>query len=115
MNIGDKMEINVKFEDFQKLDIRVGKIKEVKEIEGSKNLYHLSIDLGDKEGSSVAGIANAYKKEDLLGKKIVVVTNLEPKKIRGILSNCMVLAALDNEKISLLVPDKDVTEGSKIF
>jgi len=109
------MDINVKLEDFQKIDMRVGKIKEVKDIEGSKNLYHLIIDLGDKEYNSVAGIANAYKKEELIGKKVIVITNLEPRKIRGILSNCMILAAVDNDKISLLTIDKDLNVGSKIF
>jgi methionine--tRNA ligase beta chain len=90
-------------------------IKDVKEIEGSKNLYILSIDLGDREVTSVAGIAKAYGKEELVGKKIAVLTNLEPKLIRGHLSNCMVLAAVEGNKLSLLIPDRDVAAGSKIF
>jgi len=105
----------VSFEEFSKLDLRIAKIEEVKEIEGSDKLYKLTISLGEEKRTLVAGIKKYYKKEELVGKKIVVIANLEPKVIKGVTSQGMLLAATSkNGDVSLLVPDKEVEEGSKI-
>jgi methionine--tRNA ligase beta chain len=105
----------VSFEEFSKLDLRIAKIEEVEEIEGSDKLYKLTISLGEEKRTLVAGIKKYYKKEELVGKEIVVVANLEPKVIKGVTSQGMLLAATSkNGDVSLLVPDKEVEEGSKI-
>ncbi|MGB9703537.1 MAG: methionine--tRNA ligase subunit beta [Candidatus Micrarchaeia archaeon] len=102
------------YEEFSKLDLRIAKIEEVEEIEGSEKLYKLTISLGEEKRTIVAGIRKEYKKEELLGKEIVIVANLEPKTIKGIVSRGMLLAAVDNGKISLLIPEKEVTPGTKV-
>ncbi|MCX7856608.1 MAG: methionine--tRNA ligase subunit beta [Deltaproteobacteria bacterium] len=105
----------VKFEDFQRLDLRVGQIKNCEEIEGAERLYKITVDIGE-ERIIVAGIKPYYKKEELIGKKIVVIANLEPRKIKGILSRGMLLAAVDKKtnEVVLLTIDKNVEVGSKI-
>ncbi len=102
-------------EDFQKIDIRVGKIIEVKDAETRKPMYVLKVDFGDLGiKQSIAGIKPYYKKEELLNKKFVFVVNLEPKKIANILSECMILAAVKDDKVVVLKPEKDIEIGSKV-
>lgn len=86
----------ISFADFQKLDLRVAKILNVEDIEGADKLYKLTIDLGKELGERiiVAGIKDFYNKEELKNKKIIVVANLEPKKLRGTESNGMLLAVV---------------------
>jgi methionyl-tRNA synthetase len=104
----------VSFEEFKKLDIRIAKVLEVKEHPKADKLFVLKIDLGDRQKQIVAGIRGVYKKEDLAGRQIVVVDNLEPVTIRGESSEGMLLAAQSAEEISLLVPDKPIKEGAKV-
>jgi methionine--tRNA ligase beta chain len=104
----------IKFDDFQKIDLRVGKILDAKKVEGSEKLLRLIIDLGNEKRQLVAGIAKYYRPEDLIGKEIVVVTNLEPKNLMGIESQGMLLAAdMDGEPV-ILIPEKEVPPGTKI-
>ena len=106
----------IKFDDFAKIDLRIAKIISAERIEGADKLIKLIISLGSEQRQIVAGIAPHYSPEDLVGKKIVVVANLEPKKLRGVESQGMLLAAVkgDDEEIALLVPDKDIEEGTKV-
>ncbi|UCC19079.1 MAG: methionine--tRNA ligase subunit beta, partial [Promethearchaeota archaeon] len=104
----------VSYDDFQKLDIRVALIESVEKVPKADKLYKLSIDLGTEKRTLVAGLADHYKIEELKGKKIVVLTNLEPRKLRGILSEGMLLAAVEGENVSILVPDKDLPLGARI-
>jgi methionyl-tRNA synthetase len=106
---------DITFDDFQKLDLRVAEIKNCEDVEGADRLYKLTIDMGE-EREIVAGIKLYYSKEDLIGKKIAVVANLEPRKLRGITSHGMLLAASKEDKSSvvLLTLDKDIPNGSKI-
>jgi methionine--tRNA ligase beta chain len=106
--------MTIKFEEFQKIDLRVGKILEVKKVEGSEKLLKLIVDLGNEKKQLVAGIAKYYKTEDLIGKEIVVIANLEPKKIMGIESQGMLLAADVNGEPVILIPEKEVPPGTKI-
>ena len=107
--------MDVSLEDFKKLDIRIGKVKDVQYIKGSKNLIKLIVDFGDEERQAVAGLKNYYKKEDLIDKKFVFVLNLERKKFMGEESQCMILVANDEKgNIILLQPENDICEGSKI-
>ena len=106
---------NITFDDFLKVDLRVAEIKACEDVEGADKLYKLTIDIGE-ERTIVAGIKLYYSKEELVGKKIAVVANLEPRKLRGILSHGMLLAASNEDKSSvvLLTLDKDIPNGSKI-
>jgi len=105
---------NINFEEFQKIDLRVGKIIEAEKIEGTDKLLKLKVDLGGEKRQLVAGIAKFYQPEDLIGKEIIVVANLEPKILRGIESQGMLLAADVEGKPVLLKPDKEVPPGTKI-
>ncbi|RMF91015.1 MAG: methionine--tRNA ligase, partial [Methanobacteriota archaeon] len=78
-------------------------------------LYKLQLNVGGKSKQIVAGVAKQYTPEELVGRKIAVIDNLEPAVIRGERSEGMLLAALDGEVISLLTPDKDVSPGSKVM
>ncbi len=101
-------------DEFRRLDLRVARVKSASLIPGAKKLLRLEIDMGGEERQIVAGIAEHYAPESLIGKSIVVVTNLEPAKIRGVESQGMLLAATDGDRVILIVPDKDVSPGSKI-
>lgn len=106
---------NITFDEFLKIDLRVAEIKACEDIKGADKLYKLTIDVGETR-EIVAGIKQYYKKEELIGKKIVIIANLEPKTLRGIISHGMLLAASTEDKSSvvLLTLDKDIPNGSKI-
>ena len=104
----------VSLEDFKKFDIRIAKVLEVKEHPNADKLFVLKIDTGDRQKQIIAGIKNFYKKEDLRGRQIVVIDNLEPVTLRGEPSEGMLLAAQDEKTISVLIPDKLIKEGSKV-
>jgi len=107
---------NISFNDWQKLDLRVAEILEVEEIEGAEKLYKLKIDLGTETRTLVAGIKEHYTKQELEGKRIIVLTNLQPKTIKGIESKGMLLAAVNDDKseIKLLQPDGVIELGSRV-
>jgi methionyl-tRNA synthetase len=105
----------ISIDDFAKLDIRVGKIIEVGDAETRKPMYKIKVDfgpLGIKQ--AIAGIKPYYNKEELLNKKFIFVFNLEPKKIGNVLSECMILAASEGDKVVILQPERDIKTGSKI-
>ena len=104
----------ISFEEFSKIDFRVAEVKEAQKVKGADKLLKLKIDLGSEKREIVAAVAKAYSPEEMIGKKIVVVTNLKPTRIRGIESKGMLLAAIDGEILSLVGVDKDVKKGSKI-
>jgi len=105
----------VSFEEFSKMDLRVGKITKAEPVAGSKNLIKLFIDVGGGETrQAVAGIAQYYSPKELEGKQVAVIANLQPKKLFGIESNVMILAAEDEATVSMLLPDRAVKVGSKI-
>jgi len=105
---------NINFEEFQKIDLRIGKVIEAERIEGTDKLLKLKVDLGEEKRQLVAGIAKFYQPEDLIGKEIVVVANLEPKIFRGIESQGMLLAADVEGKPVFLKPDEEVPPGTKV-
>ena len=104
----------VSYEEFKKLDIRVALIESVEKVPKADKLYKLSIALGEEKRTLVAGLAEQYKADELKGKKIVILANLEPRKLRGILSQGMLLAAVDGDIVSVLTPDKEISSGAKI-
>lgn len=103
----------VSLEAFAKLTLQVGKICSVSLIQGSDWLYQLKIDVGDRILTSVAGIKSAYSEQELIGRQVVVVTNLEPAEIKGVTSEVMLLAA-KGERIALLMPDREIPPGTPI-
>jgi methionyl-tRNA synthetase len=106
---------NIAFDLFARLDLRVAEIKDCQDVAGADKLYSLTIDVGE-ERRIVAGIKQHYTKEELIGKKIVIIANLEPRTIRGITSHGMLLAASTEDKgsVVLVVLDRDIPAGSKI-
>lgn len=108
----------VDFLCWQKLDLRVGRILEVEDVKGADKLYKLTVDIGNEIGKRilVAGLKEYYSKKELNGKKCIVFINLEPKILKGIESQGMILAAVseDEKKVILVKPKYEVNEGIKI-
>ncbi|MFC1624909.1 methionine--tRNA ligase subunit beta [Patescibacteria group bacterium] len=106
----------ITFEDFQKLDIRIAKIKAAEVVDGADKLLKLTLDAGDLgEREIVSGIRDWYEPKSLIGRKIVYLSNLEAKEIKGIESQGMLLAPEDGKgNCVLLVPEKDIETGVKV-
>ncbi len=102
----------VTIDEFRKLELKVAQIKEVADHPNADRLYVIKIDLGDKTKQIVAGIRNAYQKEELIGKQVVGVDNLEPVILRGVESQGMLLAVSDEAGIVILSPARTVQLGS---
>lgn len=107
---------HITLNEFKKLDLRIGEIKGAKEHPNAEKLYILLVSLGQGEHDIqlVAGLKNHYSEDELIGKKIVVVSNLEPAIIRGVESQGMLLAASFKDKVTLIQPEKDIETGSKV-
>jgi len=103
----------VSFDDFSRLDLRIGKVISISEIKGADKLYQLQIDLGDDERTCVAGIKRSYAADELVGKSVLVLANLEVKRVRGIESQCMLLAA-DGDVLSVITTDRPVEPGAVV-
>ncbi len=110
------MQKRISFDEWKKLDIRVAKIIDVADHPNADKLYVLKVDLGNEQRQIVAGIKQHYAKEQLLGKTIIMLTNLEPAVIRGVKSDGMLLAAVnaDKSKIVLLTTDTSIDVGAKV-
>ena len=105
----------VSFEEFSSLELRVGKIVKVEKVPRSKNLLKLTIDIGHNQlRTAVAGIARYYAPEDLEGRQLAVIVNLEPRRIFGVESDVMILAAQDEKNVVILQPEKTIKTGSEI-
>ena len=102
----------ITFDDFKKLDIRVGKILSGEKVSGTDKLMKLEVDFGAEKRQLVAGIAEFFEPDNLIGKEIPVLLNLESRSIRGIESQGMILAIDVNGKPVLLHPEKEVPPGS---
>jgi methionine--tRNA ligase beta chain len=105
----------IPFQEFEKIDVRIGRIVEATQIPGSKKLIRIIVDFGAEKRQAVAGLLQYYKPEDLVGKKCAFVLNLQKRVMMGVESQCMILAAEDDKgTVVVLQPDKDIVEGSKI-
>ena len=105
----------IPFTEFQKLDLRIGKIIEAAQIPNSKKLIKMTVDFGTEKRQAVAGLLQWYKPEDFVGKKCAFVLNLQRRVMMGVESQCMILAAEDQGgNVVVLQPEKDIAEGSKI-
>ncbi len=108
-------EGTITFEDFEKLDIRMGRVVQAERVPGTDKLLKLIVELGDETRQLVAGIAESYTPEDVVGKMIPVLMNLEPRTIRGVESQGMILCPSDREgRPVLLLPERDVPVGAKV-
>jgi len=108
------MLMSVSYDDFTKLDIRVAKIESIEKIPGKTRIVKGVVNLGTEKRDVIIGGAEFYQPEDLIGKTVIVVANLEPKKMAGIESNAMLLAADVNNKPYWLTVTEDVEPGTKI-
>jgi methionine--tRNA ligase beta chain len=105
----------ISFAEFEKLDLRVGKIIEATPIPNSKKLIKIMADFGTEKRQAVAGLLKFYTPEQLVDKKCVFLLNLQTRMLAGVESHCMILAAEDIAgNVSVLMPEKDLAEGSKI-
>lgn len=104
----------ISIEDFRKVELKVATVKSAEPHPNADKLMVLQIDLGDEQRQICAGIRNHYTPEELVGKQIVVVANLESAKLRGLESQGMLLAASSGEQVILLTPDKPAGAGSQV-
>ena len=104
----------ISFDDFTKLDLRTAKVLDCKKVEGADKLLLFDLDLGTEQRQIVSGIAKWYQPETLIGKNVVIIANLAPRKIRGIMSQGMILSAEDGDDLSVLTTLGDVSGGSKV-
>ncbi len=107
-----KEEKRISFDDFKKLEIRIGRILSAEKVKDTDKLLKLEIDLGTEKRQLVAGIAEYYESTQLVGRELPVLVNLEPRRIREIDSKGMILAVDVNGRPVLLNPDKEVPPGS---
>jgi len=106
----------VSIREFKRLDIRTGTVKEIEQIAGSEKLYKLQVDMGDHQRQLCAGIKGHYAPEQLIGRNIVVVSNLAPRMMRGEQSQGMLLAAssADRTRVILLTTESDIEPGASV-
>lgn len=104
----------ITIEEFKKLNIRIARIKEVRDHPNADRLYIIKVDIGEEERELVAGIKKGYKPEELIGKLVAVIENMEPAVIRGVESRGMILASQDGETLAVLSPDRPVSPGSLV-
>jgi methionyl-tRNA synthetase len=101
-------------DDFKKLDLRAAKVLAAEKVPNADKLLKLTLDLGSEKRTVISGIARAYQPEALVGKTVILLANLKPAKVRGVLSEGMILAAADTEVLALAGLDRDVPPGTKI-
>ena len=111
---GEDMKI-IEYADFEKINMVVGEIIEADAIKGADKLLKMKVNIGDQEKQVVAGLAQYYKMEELVGKKVILLENLKPAKLRGVESQGMILAAEAGEKVVLLTVDSDMENGAKVL
>lgn len=104
----------ITIDEFRKLELKVATIKRAEPHPNADKLLVLQIDLGSEERQIVAGIRGHYQAEELVGRQVVVVANLETAKLRGVESQGMLLAASDSDRIVILTPQKKVNPGAKV-
>lgn len=105
----------ITYKDFAKLDLKIGTVESVDDVPGADKLYKLTVEIGRERRTLVAGLGPYYRKADIHGKQIVVITNLQPKTIKGITSHGMLLAAQDGSTVAVLRPDRKLSSGSRVL
>lgn len=108
--------MSLSIDDFKKVEMKVGKIVSVEDIPAArKPMYELTVEFGGGESKQcVAGIKDRYSKAELVGRIVAAVVNLQPKPVAGVMSECMILAAFNDNELSLLSPDREVALGTTV-
>ena len=106
--------MSVTFKDFERLDIRVAKVVAVENVPGMKKIMKAKVDLGDRTAQAIVGGAEYYKPSDLQGKLVAAITNMEPRTVAGVKSECMLLAADDHGRPIWLTLPEGIPAGTKI-
>lgn len=104
----------ITYEEFQRLDIRIGTVKGADRVEGTDRLIRLLVDIGTEQRVVVAGMAHTYSPEEFIGRQVPILVNLQPRKLKGIESQGMILAVDVEGRPYLLQPDREVPPGSKV-
>jgi methionyl-tRNA synthetase len=105
----------ITIDDFAKVELRVAKVLAAEKVAGADKLLQLQVDLGDEQRTILSGIAQHYTAEEMVGRSVILIANLAPRKIRGIMSHGMLLAAdTEGGGVSLMMPDKELPAGSRI-
>lgn len=105
----------ITIDDFAKIDLRVGTVVAAEPIPGASRVMKLEIDIGDRKVVTTAGIAQHYRPEEMLGRRVVVVANLQPRVVRGIESQAMILAAsMEGHKTVLVTVAEEIPNGAKV-
>ncbi|MGI6286092.1 methionine--tRNA ligase [Neomoorella humiferrea] len=104
----------ITIEEFARIKLRVAEVLAAEKVANADKLLKLEVKVGNERRTIVAGIARYYRPEELVGKKVVIVANLKPAKLRGILSQGMVLAAVDDEGLSLITPEREIKDGTPV-
>lgn len=110
----EKKDEPISIDDFAKIELKTGIVLESAPVEGAEKLLVSKIKIGDEVRQIVSGIAKYYKPEELVGKRVVVVTNLKPVKLRGVLSEGMILCASDEKNLCIVSPDGEIPDGSEV-
>lgn len=106
--------VEVTFDEFKRIDIRTAKVLEVSRVPNSARLLKLILDIGGQQKQCIAGVGAKYEPEQLKDKTIVVVVNLKPRSLMGLVSEVMLLAAAEGPEISVLTPDRPLNAGAKV-
>lgn len=104
----------ITIDDLSKVEIKVGEVLTAGPVDGSEKLLKLEVDFGEEKRQILSGIAKYYSPEELVGKKTIFVTNLEPRQMMGLESNGMLLASGTEDSIILLEPNQEIPNGSKL-
>ena len=104
----------INYDDFAKVELKIAKVLAVEPVEGSEKLLKLQVDLGTEQRQILSGIAKWYAPDQLVGKQVVIVANLEPRMMMGLESNGMLLAANGESGPVILMPERDVPPGTGI-
>jgi len=107
-------EAEITIEEFARVKLKVARVLAAEKVANADKLLKLEVKVGEERRTIVAGIARYYRPEELVGKKAVIVANLKPAKLRGIISQGMLLAAVDDDSLSLITPEKDINDGTQV-
>ena len=106
--------IEVSFDEFKRIDIRTAKVLAVSRVPNSARLLRIIVDVGGQQRQCIAGIGAKYEPDQLKDKTIIVVANMKPRSLMGLVSEVMLLAAADGPDLSVLTPDRPLSSGSKV-
>ena len=101
--------------EFQTVDLRVARVESVEPHPDADKLFVIKLDVGGEQKQTVAGLRGHYTPEELVGRHVIVVNNLQPARLRGVESQCMLLAAQGEGQVVLLVPEKEIAPGAKVL